>query len=145
METKKIDNKTEVMKDHSVRFPEETWKEIGRMLSVVDLKNNNEFIREAVKFYIEWLKKPKDVKFISDELESVMRASVRDSENRLARIIFKLAVQVCFLSSLIGYQYNYSESGLREAMNDAEDVVRETNGNVDIINVIMNPELYGDH
>ena len=125
----KTEPKTEVMKDHSVRFPEKLWKEIGTMLPSADLKNNNEFIREAVKFYIEWLKKPEEFRFVSAELESILRATVRDSEERITRMIYKLSVAVAFLSIVTGDTSNYSSEYLTAFYDEAEEVVRKTNGN----------------
>ena len=116
------------MKDHSVRFPEELWKEIGTMLPAADLKNNNEFIREAVKFYLEWLKKPEEFCFVSAELESILRATVRDSEERITRMIYKLSVAVAFLSIVTGDMSNYSSEYLTAFYDEAEEVVCTTNG-----------------
>ena len=127
----KNEPKTEVMKDHSVRFPEELWKEIGTMLPAADLKNNNEFIREAVKFYLEWLKKPEEFRFVSAELESILRSTVRDSEGRITRMIYKLSVEVCFLSIIMGYLSNFSSKELSRIYDNADDLVRKTNGSFD--------------
>ena len=127
----KNEPKTEVMKDHSVRFPEELWKEIGTMRGAADLKNNNEFIREAVKFYLEWLKKPEEFRFVSAELESILRATVRDSEARITRMLYKLSVEVCFLSIVMGYLSNFSSKELSRIYDNADDLVRKTNGSFD--------------
>ena len=132
----KTEPKTEVMKDHSVRFPEELWKEIGTMRGAADLKNNNEFIREAVKFYLEWLKKPEEFRFVSAELESILHSTVRDSEARITRMLYKLAVAVAFLSIVTGDMSNYSSEYLTAFYDEAEEVVRKTNGSFSVRKVV---------
>ena len=132
--------KNEVMKDHSVRFPEELWKEIGKMLGVADLKNHNEFIREAVRFYIEYLKKPEEFRMLSGELESVLRSTVRDSEGRINRLLYKLSVDVAFLSLLTGNRYGFSVEELNDYYDAAGEWIRATNGTVNAHRVLASTQ-----
>ena len=121
------------MKDHSIRFPDEIWKKIGGMLDAADVKNSNEFVREAVSFYIEYLSRPDSFRFITPALESVIDGKIKDSEGRINRMLFKLAVDVAFLSEIIGINYEYSYDDLTAWRNECINTVRATNGSLSII------------
>ena len=128
------------MKDHSIRFPDEIWKKIGGMLDAADVKNNNEFVREAVSFYIEYLSRPDSFRFLTPALESVIDGKIKDSEDRINRMLFRLAVDVAFLSEIIGINYRYRYDDLTEWRNTCMDKVRATNGNINIVDSITRKE-----
>ena len=77
----------------SIRMTKEQWAACREMAKVMRLGSKNEFIRDAVDFYIEWCRQPQSQRFLTTALESVIEAKVRDSENRIARMLFKLAVE----------------------------------------------------
>ena len=92
------------------------------------LKSKNEFIRDAITFYTEWLDSPVTQKFMTPALESVIGAKVRDSEERLARLLFKLAVDQNFLAHIVGNTYEYDEATLEDFRIQSLREVKETNG-----------------
>lgn len=70
--------------------------------------------------------------FLPPALESVIDGKIKDSEDRIARIIFKLAVDQNFLVHLIGNQYDYREEDLEEIRHDSMEEVRSTNGQISL-------------
>lgn len=71
----------------------------------------NEFIRDAVEFYLEWQSRESSEKFLTLALESVFSAKLRDTEDRLSRILFKMAVEQNVLARIIleDGKYTYNE------------------------------------
>ena len=63
-------------------------------LKKANVKSRNEFIEKAIRHYIAFLQKEDDNEFLTPALESVLDGKIGDLENRLAQIIFKLAVEV---------------------------------------------------
>lgn len=49
-------------------------------------------ICDAIDFYIAWLNSENNSKVLTPALESVISGRIGDMENRLARILFKMAV-----------------------------------------------------
>ena len=88
-----------------VRMPQEMWDMCDTMTEKTSESSRNEFIRRAVEFYIEYKNHERHVEFLTPALESVIDGKIKDSEDRIARIIFKLAVDQNFLAHLIGNQY----------------------------------------
>lgn len=93
----------------SIRMSQEMWDMCDTMTEKTSESSRNEFIRRAVEFYIEYLNHERFVEFLTPALESVIDGKIKDSEDRIARIIFKLAVDQNFLAHLIGNQYDYRE------------------------------------
>ena len=64
-------------------------------------------------------------------LESVIGAKIRDSEERIRRLLFKLAVDQDFLAVLFSREFDgYDEDTLDEIRTDCIRTVSETNGTI---------------
>ncbi|MBQ5841901.1 MAG: hypothetical protein IIW63_01960 [Clostridia bacterium] len=120
--------KQENLKANSIRLAPSVWEDCERRAERMGLKSKNEFIRDAITFYTEWLDSPATQKFMTPALESVIGAKVRDSEERLARLLFKLAVDQNFLAHIVGNTYEYDEGVLGDFRIQSLREVKETNG-----------------
>lgn len=63
-------------------------------------------------------------------ISSVMHATVKDSENRIARAMYKLAVETSKLSHVIAYSHGVDEEELRKLQGKCADEVKRINGAV---------------
>ena len=72
--------KNENMTSGSIRLTPTMWNECDKRAEELGLRSRNEFIRDAIDFYMEWLDKPSSQKFLTPALESVIGAKVRDKE-----------------------------------------------------------------
>ena len=61
-------------------------------------------------------------------ISSVMHATVKDSENRMARAMFKLAVETSKLSHVIAYSHGVDENTLQKLQGKCVDEVKRING-----------------
>ena len=84
----------ETMSSYSIRLPSELYERIMDATTRLDLRSKNDFVRDACEFYLEWLNRESSEKFITPALESVVRGTVRDSESRIVRQLFRLAVEM---------------------------------------------------
>jgi hypothetical protein len=82
------------MKTKGVRMSDEQWLLCIEKSQELGKESPSEFVREAIDFYMEWLNLDQKKKFLTPELESVMRAMVHDSEDRISRLLFKNAVEL---------------------------------------------------
>ena len=79
----------EVMGSTGIRFSQDQLDRCDAKSRELGI-SRNEFVREAVEFYLEWLSRECTGKFLTPALESVFSAKLRDTEDRLARILFKI-------------------------------------------------------
>ena len=118
----------EAMPAISVRLRQEQIDECERLYKKLGLESRNDFIRDAIDFYCEYLRCPESVKFLTPALESVISAKIRDTESRLSNIQFKNAVAIEKLYLLLGDEYEKSEDELDEYREAAVLNVKQTNG-----------------
>ena len=122
----------EPMPSKGVRMPTELWAKCDEMTRKLGLESRNEYIRNAIEFYTEWNEMSHTQKFLTPALESVIGAKVRDSENRIARALYKMAVQQNALTQVIANEYNWTGEQLEQVYADAENQARGWNGTLDL-------------
>lgn len=100
------------------------------LLDFAGARSRNEFAAEAMKFYIGFLNSRKAEDYLLQSLSSVMTGTVHDSENRLARMDFKLAVEISKLAHVVAYSHDVDEDALRKLHVKCVEEVKRINGAV---------------
>ena len=95
------------------------------------VKNRTELIEDALRFYLGFLTAQKAEDYFLQSLSSVMTGTVQDSENRLARMDFKIAVELSKLSQVIAYSHDIDEDALKRLHLKCLEEVRRINGAID--------------
>ncbi|MCD8197732.1 MAG: ribbon-helix-helix domain-containing protein [Lachnospiraceae bacterium] len=95
------------------------------------VQSRTELIEDALRFYLGFLTAKKAEDYLLQSLSSVMTGTVRDSENRLARMDFKIAVELSKLSQVIAYTHDVDEKELQKLHVKCVDEVKRINGAVD--------------
>ena len=70
------------------------------------------------------------MKFLTPALESVISAKVRDSEERLARLLFKLAVDQNLLAHAVADCFEFTLTEVDNMRSNSVCEVKETNGTI---------------
>ena len=122
-------------------MPEEQWEMCQEKAKELGYHNPSEFVRDAIDFYVEWTNRESSEKFLTPALESVVRGIVKDSEDRNARLLFKMAVDINLITRIICSDFNYSEADLRRLRQEAVRIVSDTNG---MIHLGENTEAWHD-
>ena len=95
------------------------------------VKNRTELIENALRFYLGFLTAQKAEDYLLQSLSSVMTGTVQDRENRLARMDFKIAVELSKLSQVIAYSHDIDEDALKRLHLKCLEEVRRINGAID--------------
>ena len=109
---------------------EDLLEQIDGLLEQADVKSRNEFLNQALKFYIGYLTAEKIENYMLSTISSVMHSTVKDSENRMARVMYKLAVETSKLSHVIAYSHGVDEEALKKLQAKCTDEVKRINGAV---------------
>lgn len=107
---------------------EELLVQADGLLQQADARSRNEFLNQALKFYIGYLTSEKVENYMLSTISSVMHATVKDSENRMARAMYKLAVEVSKLSHVTAYGHEVDEETLRKLQAKCVEEVKRMNG-----------------
>lgn len=129
------------MPTKGIRMPEEQWEMCQEKAQELGYHNPSEFVRDAIDFYVEWTNRESSEKFLTPALESVVRGIVKDSEDRTARLLFKMAVDINLITRIICSDFNYSEADLRRLRQESVRIVSDTNG---MIHLGENTEAWHD-
>lgn len=109
---------------------EELLVQADSLLRQADVRSRNEFLNQALKFYIGYLTSEKIENYMLSTISSVMHATVKDSENRMARAMYKLAVEVSKLSHVTAYGHEVEEETLQKLQAKCSEEVKRINGAV---------------
>lgn len=101
------------------------------LLTLAGVRSRNEFVEEAMKFYIGYLNSRKAEDYLLQSLSSVLTSTIHDSENRLARMDFKLAVEISKLAHVVAYSHDVDEEALRRLHIKCVEEVKRINGAIE--------------
>ena len=124
------------MPSKGVRLRVDQWEDCDKYYESLGLASRNDFIRDAVDFYIEYLRRNNSVKFLTPALESVISAKIRDSEDRIARLLFKLSVDQNLLAHIVANTYDFDSDAVSEQRVYSVREVKETNGTLRVNEII---------
>ena len=110
---------------------EELLEQIDALLEQADVRSRNEFLNQALKFYIGYLTSEKIENYMLATISSVMHSTVKDTENRMARALYKLAVETAKLSHVVAYSHGVDEEELKKLQAMCAEEVKRINGAVD--------------
>jgi len=95
-----------------------------------DSRSMNEFVNEALQFLTEFMLSKKSEGYILKSFSKVFSAIVQDSENRMARMYFKIAVELAKLNNVIASGNNIDEETMKKLHLRCLDEVKKINGTI---------------
>ena len=123
------EKQNDAMPSKGVRLRVDQWEDCDRFSETLKMASRNDFIRDAIDFYLEYLRRNNSVKFLTPALESVISAKVRDSEERLARLLFKLAVELAVTMNVVAANSDIDDITLERLKGECVKEVKRLNGN----------------
>jgi hypothetical protein len=91
-------------------------------------RSKSEYIEKAIIFYSGFLSSNKNSKYLPNVVTSTVKATVEESEDRLARILFKLAVELAVTMNVVAYTNDISQETLSRVRGECVDEVKRLNG-----------------
>ncbi len=115
----------------AVYFQPETIKKIEQEYREDNCSSKTEFIEKAVKFYIGYLRQQDEVNYLSPMITETMKAQIKGTEQRLARLMFKVAVELGKLSHMTAAMNDVDDETLKSLHAMCVTEVRKINGIID--------------
>ena len=120
---------------NKVKFPlwvyPETLKDVEIHYRNDNCKSQSEFIEKSIKFYVGYLDEEKSVNYISPMITETVKAQIKGTEQRLARLIFKVAVELGKLSHMTAAMNDVDDETLKSLHAMCVTEVRKINGIID--------------
>ena len=101
-----------------------------KTLAAHNCKSKSEFIERAIHFYSSFIFTRDSSQFLSKTIASTIRGTLNDSENRIARLLFKLAVEISMMANVVAATAGVDEDTLRRLRGKCVDEVKKSNGSI---------------
>ncbi len=115
----------------AVYFQPETIKKIEQEYREDNCSSKTEFIEKAVKFYIGYLNEEDNINYLSPMITETVKAQIKGTEQRLARLLFKVAVELGKLSHMTAAVNEVDDETLDKLHAMCVNEVRRINGIID--------------
>lgn len=81
-------------------------------IPAANARSRSELISDALELYLAWLHSKDTSKVLTPALESVIAGKIGDTENRLARVLFKQGVELAMLMHVVAAANDIREQDL---------------------------------
>ncbi len=113
-----------------MRIDPDTDRKIKKSMPLSNCRSQNEFVENALRFYCDYLASQDCFSVLPPALASAVRGTVQDSENRICRLLFKLAVEMDMMMNLLAAGMEIPEEQLRDLRGRCVREVKRTRGTV---------------
>lgn len=108
----------------------ETRKLVTDWYEKDNCQSQSEFIEKAIRFYCGYISAEEGVRFLPAAITSAMTGMVDSLENRLARLIFKLAVEMSMMMNILASNTDVDENTLRRLRGKCVSDVKKSIGTI---------------
>lgn len=105
-------------------------------LELANHKSRNDFIEEAVKFYVSYLNTKYNNFFISESIESVLQNSIQITEDRLSKLLFKQAVEMSMIMNITAANFELNEETLKKLRIKCVHDVKASMGSINFEDIV---------
>ena len=103
---------------------------------LTDARSRSEFICDAIDHYIAVLNVKGSSKVLTPALESVIGGKIAGTEDRISRMLFKLAVEIAVQNHLTAGRYQFEDGYLEELRDYCTQEVASTNGRMNLADIV---------
>jgi uncharacterized protein (DUF1499 family) len=114
----------------------ETLENVKGIYKKDNCKSQSEFIEKAILFYNGYLTAEDNKKYLPQTITSTVKGIVDDSENRIARLLFKMAVEMAIMMNIAAANYEVDEQKIKEIRARCVKEVKESNGAILFVDAV---------
>lgn len=120
----------------ALRIAPETQALVKELCSQDNCQSQNEFIEKAIQFYAGYVSGKDAMEYLPPALVAALRGTVQDSENRIARLLFKLTVEISMMMNVLAAGMEISDEDLCQLRARCVREVKQTNGRINFKDAI---------
>lgn len=105
-----------------------TRKKISEMYQLDGCKSKSDYVERAVAFYTGYVLSDKADSYLSNMITSSLKSIVRESDTRIGRLIFKLAVELAITMNIVASNQGVDKEVLKTLRGECIKEVKKTNG-----------------
>ena len=114
----------------ALRISPETQQLVKELCPLDNCQSQNEFIERAIRFYAGYVSGKEAIEYLPPALVAAMRGMIHDSEQHIASLLFKLAVEMDMVMNILAADRGLTAEDLRTLRGRCVQEVRETHGRI---------------
>ncbi len=112
------------------RISSEMERRIEAAMVKANCQSRNEFLEKALQFYCDYLASEDVAEFLPPIFVHAMRGTIQCSEDRIARLLFKLTVEISMMMNVLAAGLEIDSSQLDALRGRCVQEVKKTNGTI---------------
>lgn len=113
-----------------MRISPDTDAKIKESMPLTNCQSKNEFVEETLRFYCGYLSAHNAMEVLPPIFASAIRGAIQDNENRIARLLFKQAVELDMMMNVVAAGRNVDDETLKRLRARCVQEVKKTGGAV---------------
>ena len=114
----------------ALRIAPETQQLVKNLCPRDNCQTQNEFIERAIRFYAGYVSGKEAAEYLPPALVSAMRGTIQDTEDRICRLLFKLAVEMDMMMNVLAAGLEIPEEQIERLRPQCVRNVKRTSGSV---------------
>lgn len=114
----------------ALRMTDKTQTLVREWYGKAGCRSQNEFIEKAIQFYASYLSSEEGDEYLSTTLTKVIQAPLKNAEDRIARLLFKLAVEDSMMMRVLASALEVDELTLHSLRGKCVQDVKQTHGSI---------------
>ena len=107
---------------------ESTLEQVRKWYSQDNCTSQSEFIEKAIQFYIGFISSENGSDYLPKIITSTLKGIVNESDNRISRILFKMAVEQAITMNVVAATCNISRDQIEKLRGTCVAQVKRSNG-----------------
>ena len=103
-------------------------EEIDTLMKDANTTSRSEFISDAVRFYIGYLRQCKNVDYLAPIITQTIKEEIRSTEKNISQILFKVAVESAMLAQIQAFQIQLTPTQMEDLRRMCSQMVAKNNG-----------------
>lgn len=121
-------NRKEPKRKFALWVRESTLNKVKELYREDNCKSQSEFIEKAVLFYTGYLTSKKNKSYLAPIITSTLKSIVAESDNRISRMLFKLAVELAVTMNVVAASQEIDRISLERLRGECIKEVKRLNG-----------------
>ncbi len=107
-----------------------TVANMDKLVAFDNCKSRSDYIEKAIRFYNGYVLSEDATEFLSHTLAATLHGTMGKSENRIASLLFKLAVEVSMMMNVLASGLEITDEELRRLRGKSVYDVKRTGGRI---------------
>ena len=108
----------------------DTLRAIDNAMEQANCKSRSEFLENSARMYAGYISANNALTYLPPVLVSAVRGAVQDTENRIARLLFKQAVELDMVMNVVAGTMRVDEETVKQLRATCIENVKKTGGTV---------------